>query len=91
MTIFGYFDDADQTKPAFDPGLEVPCPFCLKKLELPVRTTSLMADGDNRSYFYRAHRDCADRATPEQEMQIEGSVVDSRMGPLTSPVDGVAS
>lgn len=89
-TIFGYFDDASQTKPTFDPGLDVLCPFCLKQLSRPLRTTSFLAIGDNRSFFYRAHRDCAENATPEQEMEVESSVVDSRMGAPahTSPQGG---
>jgi hypothetical protein len=74
MSIFGYFESADQTKPSFDPGMAALCPYCLKKLEAPVRTTSLMADGDCRSYFYRAHRECAETATPGQMSEIESSL-----------------
>lgn len=78
QSIFGYFSEADQTKPAYEPALGVPCPYCLKKLELPVRTTSLMLPGDSRSYFYRAHLDCANAATEVEVQQVEGSLIDSR-------------
>ncbi len=76
--IFGYYERPDQTTPTFDPGMEALCPFCLRKLEPPVRTTSLMAIGDSRSFFYRAHRVCAVAATPQQEMEIESALIESR-------------
>ena len=78
MSIFGYFDSAHQTKPTFDPGLEALCPYCLRQLSRPVTTTSLMLPGDDRSFFYRAHKECGANATPEQEMEIESSLIDSR-------------
>lgn len=92
-SIFGYFDRDDQPKPTFDPGLGALCPFCLTKLELPVRTTSLMLPGDTRSFFYRAHRPCAEFATEAQVTEIEGSLIDSRLNaavsrPLTPEANG---
>lgn len=80
-SIFGYYESADQTKPTFDPGLDALCPHCLKKLEVPVRTMSLMLPGDNRSFFYRTHRECDARASPEQVEEIESSLIDSRAAP----------
>lgn len=77
-SIFGYFERPDQTKPTYDPGLDALCPHCLKKLEAPVRTMSLMLPGDNRSFFYRTHRACDENATPEQVMEIESSLIDTR-------------
>lgn len=77
-SIFGYFDHAEQTAPTFDPGLDALCPHCIQKLERPVRTISLLVPGDTRSFFYRVHRDCAQRATEQQVMEIESSLVDSR-------------
>ena len=76
--IFGFFDKSDQVKPAFDPGLDVPCPFCLGTLERPLKTISLMLPGDARSFFYRAHKACYDDATPEATSQIESAQIDTR-------------
>lgn len=87
-SIFGYYNDAGDVQPTYDPGLDVPCPFCLKTLEVPVRTTSLMAVGDNRSFFYRAHRECAVAATPEQVTEVESSLIDGR---VTNPDAGLPS
>lgn len=78
-SIFGYFERADQREATYDPGLDALCPHCLKKLEAPVRTTSLMLPGDSRSFFYRTHRHCAENATDEQVNQIESSLIDSRV------------
>ena len=78
MSIFGFYERADQTEPSYDPGLNVPCPFCLQKLERPVHTVSLMLPGDSRSFFYRSHRQCRHSATPRQIMEIESSLIDSR-------------
>lgn len=81
-SIFGYFTDSQQAAPAYDPGMDALCPFCLKKLEMPVRTTSLMLPGDERSFFYRAHRSCALGATPTEVEQVEGSLIDHRAATL---------
>lgn len=77
--IFGYFDDPDQTVPAFDPGLEVPCPICLCRIDRqPVKTISLMGTNGNRSYFFRAHKHCWNGASDEDKTKIEHSLIDSR-------------
>ena len=81
--IFGYYDSPEQIKPAFDPGLVVSCPFCLAKLELPVKTISLMAENDDRSYFYRAHKNCYEAASEISIQEIEGSLIDSIPRPTT--------
>lgn len=77
-SIFGYYERADQTTPTYDPGMDALCPHCLKQLERPVRTMSLLLPGDNRSFFYRTHKECDERATPEQVMEIESSIIDTR-------------
>ena len=81
MTLFGYFDSPDQTKPAFDPGLEIDCPFCDHELHntthASVKTISLMLEGDNRSYFYRAHEVCYDVAWLEQITAVESALIDA--------------
>lgn len=76
--IMGYFDDPKQTTPAFDPGLDVACPICLGTLSTPLVTISLMVPGDDRSFFYRAHRACWDSTTSEEQSHLEGTLVDAR-------------
>jgi hypothetical protein len=72
--VFGYFDEPGQTAPTFDPGPDAPCPICLKKLEPPVMTISLMAPGSARSYFYRIHKGCADE---NAQHDLESALIDS--------------
>lgn len=86
ISLFGYFDDKSDT-PAYDPGLDAICIYCREKLESPVVTPSLMIPGDNRSYFYRLHKECS------QKMQDEGSeghydslIIDS-IAPPALPID----
>ena len=62
--IFGWFDDAGQTTPSYDPPYDAPCLFCGIPIDpADVRTHSLIHPGEYaaRSYFYRTHRSCADR------------------------------
>lgn len=73
---YGYYADATATEPAFDPGLTVDCPVCHKLLSMPVKTISLMAAGDNRSYFYRTHKACYEGLTPQQESDLDGLIID---------------
>lgn len=75
--IFGYFDAPEQEAPAFDPGLDVPCAYCLKPLSRPMRAISLMKPGDGRSYFYRAHKDCYDHASADEVCDLESSLIDT--------------
>ena len=80
--IFGFFNDAMQTSPTFDPGLSAPCPICLRPVGTePVKTISLMGEKSNRSYFFRAHKRCWEYATEDQRNQIEGSLIDSEERP----------
>ena len=78
LSIFGYFTSPTETKPTFDPGLDVPCPVCLTELTLPVKTISLMPVNDDRSWFFRAHKECWENASKEEQQRIEGSLIDSR-------------
>jgi len=77
MSIFGYFDDPMQETPAYDPGLAALCPHCLRSLDLPVMTISLMRVGSPRSYFYRVHRDCQMRASSADITRVESSLIDA--------------
>lgn len=77
MAQYGYFTDGYQTKPTFDPGLDVPCPSCGDTLSQPVKTISLMLDGDSRSYFYRTHKACYDPLNDEQRGNLDGLIIDA--------------
>jgi len=79
MDIFGYFDSAGQKTPTYDPGRTALCPFCLREIAHgPIKTISLLLDGDNRSYFYRAHKGCWENADHKNRDQIEHSLIDAR-------------
>lgn len=75
--IFGYFDAPEQTEPTRDPGLEVECPFCNRKLQRPVMTISLALDGDTRSYFYRVHKGCYEQADINTIETVESGLIDA--------------
>ena len=70
--LVGYFDAPEQTKPAFDPGVDVPCPGCVEKLSDPMRTDSIFPIG-NKSYFFRFHKKCANR---KGTRRLEAFIVD---------------
>lgn len=78
MSIYGYFDDALQTQPAFDPGLNVACPICGMDLDpVDLRTISLAVPKDARSYFYRVHRSCHEPLTETERTRIDGLLIDA--------------
>ncbi len=60
--FYGWFDDADQIEPTYQPPRDAPCPYCGKRIHaLDVRTHSMMWSGPvyaKRSYFYRTHASC---------------------------------
>jgi len=74
--MFGWFDDVS-SNPAHNPGLEAPCVVCAKKLSRPMKTISLMIDGDSKSYFYRTHKACWDGISEREQWLIESSVIDN--------------
>ena len=77
--IFGYFDAPGTATPTHDPGLGALCPICLLVLRgAPLVTISLMAAGDNRSYFFRSHKKCWHLSTPGEKSRIEGALIDTR-------------
>ncbi|MGB8644453.1 MAG: hypothetical protein WCF84_04400 [Anaerolineae bacterium] len=76
MIAYGYFDRPEQTVPAYDPGLEVDCPICRFPLSHPVKSISLLAVGDSRSFFYRVHKYCWEPLSPEQQTAIDSQIVD---------------
>lgn len=81
----GYYTEAGQTEPQYDPGLEAFCPICDRQLSADdVRTYSLMPMDEHPrvSCFYRVHRTCAvdsSEATIEaldaQALDWAGSVI----------------
>ncbi len=74
--LYGYFDQPFQETPAYDPGLEVACPICGCRLSRPMKTISLLAEGDTRSYFYRVHQPCYEKLSPEQISDLDGLILD---------------
>ena len=63
--FYGWFDDATQSAPSYDPPRNLPCLYCCEALSPDnVRTHSIMYKHGyaNRSYFFRTHRTCDDAA-----------------------------
>jgi hypothetical protein len=75
--LLGWFEDASDT-PAHDPGVDgTPCLVCTQGLTRPVVTVSLMlADSRQRSYFFRAHKDCWNGLSEGEQALYEGGVID---------------
>ena len=75
--FYGWFDDADQVEPSYEPPRDAPCPFCGRPVTADdVRTHSLAYVGQYaaRSYFYRTHRTCAERDATQSA--ADGFVLD---------------
>ena len=75
--FYGWYDDASQPHPTFEPPRDAPCPFCGAKIRADdVRTHSLMYAGQYaaRSYFYRTHRTCAE--TDTSGVGMDGFILD---------------
>ena len=75
--LFGYFETAESQFPDYDPGLDVECIICFKKLSAPLNTISLYNPKDPRSYFYRTHKNCYESATPEEITAYESTLIDN--------------
>lgn len=76
LSKFGYFSSADQDLPEFDPGLDIDCLVCSKRLEPPLKTISLFVPNTDRSYFYRTHRNCYDSLSDNQKTMLDSQLVD---------------
>lgn len=68
--FYGWFDDAHQSEPTYDPGIPAPCPFCGTQIadDTDCRTHCFMAASNvyaKRSYFYRTHKSCDERNRKE--------------------------
>ena len=85
--VFGWFDAPEQATPAHDPGTNGLCPQCCwpvgeHSIDNPVKTISLAIEDRKyrgRSYFFRAHKSCWERATPHDRMMVESSLIDEEM------------
>lgn len=75
--IFGYFSEPGQQEPTYDPGLNVECPVCYRRLTSPMVTVSLAIEEDTRSYFYRAHKGCFEDLTEDEQSDLDGLIVDA--------------
>jgi hypothetical protein len=76
-SIYGYFSEAHQEEPTYDPGLDVDCPICHQRLSRPMKTISLMLEHDDRSYFYRVHKACYDALTPDEQSVYDSVIIDA--------------
>ncbi len=75
--FYGWFDDADQSVPSYEPPRDAPCLFCgFSVHESDVRTHSIMysAQYGARSYFYRTHRTCAEK--DDTHCAIDGFILE---------------
>lgn len=75
--IFGWFDNPLHDEPTHDPDLDGICAICAKKLQLPVKTISLMKEGDSRSYFYRTHKNCYEELSEQDIIILDSSLIDN--------------
>lgn len=77
----GYYTDAAQTEPVFDPGL-CACPVCGAPLtEDDVRTVSMSPADPSEgqapiSAFYRLHRTCAVEGGDELQAALDAQAAD---------------
>jgi hypothetical protein len=75
---FGYYENDEQTKPSYDPGLEIECIICGKKLSEPIKTVSLMPYYNRvSSYFYRTHKECYENLSAEEICKIDSLIIDA--------------
>ena len=75
---YGYFSQANQEVPEYDPGLNINCPICEKLLSMPMKTISVMLEYDNRSFFYRTHKMCYEDLSEEEITKLDSLIVDAR-------------
>ncbi len=76
--VYGYYSQAGQIEPDYDPGLDAPCLICSGALTpTDVRTISLMVPGDSRSYFYRVHRSCHEPLSEAERIKVDGLLIDA--------------
>jgi len=78
--LVGYFNHYNNKKPTYNPPKI--CLLCCEPIkfsfENECKTISLMAEKGNRSYFYRVHKDCYEKATPDEIQLYESSIIDNQ-------------
>ena len=81
LIAVGYFTAPEQRTPAFDPGLDVPCPVCGEPLSNgePLREISLMPRGHARSYFYRLHKACFRKLSRAGREALDAEVIEQAL------------
>lgn len=78
IDLIGYFTDANQTRPAYEPPLDGPCPFCSRPVTPEtVRTINVMPldRSTNASLFYYVHRGCHDAASEDEQIALDNQVM----------------
>lgn len=88
---YGYFLNADQDVPEFDPGLNVSCPVCERLLSPPLKTISVLLEGDDRSFFYRTHKACYENLTGDEKTKLDSVIVDVRFMKKSLQVQDLSS
>lgn len=73
--LIGYFDNAEQLEPAYDPGLAIDCLICNFRLSKPVKTISLLKPGDPKSYFYRTHKSCYENLSATAITDLDSTIL----------------
>ena len=81
LRLWGWFDDATQKVPTYDPPYDAPCPYCFAPLTPDdVRTVCIMHQAPSyakRSYFYRVHRTCHTLVSLEENNAMDGRIFDA--------------
>lgn len=80
--IVGYYTQAGQTEPVYDPPHDVTCPVCgLPWTVDTVRTFNVMpVEGEDArvaSLFYRMHRACSDALTPDEQSAYDVAAIEA--------------
>lgn len=78
QTFYGWYENAQDTEPSYEPPRDAPCPFCGKPIRKDdERSHCLMYSSPSyakRSYFYRTHRTCAEKDPTNTAM--DGFILD---------------
>jgi len=76
-TCIGYFTDARQAAPTYDPPKDAPCLICERPITPDdVRTISVLWQNGDTSLFYRVHKSCHEILTAEESGKLDGLVLD---------------
>ena len=76
--LYGWYDSPEQEveKPTYNPPMI--CLFCVKKIPIDeCRTVSVMGIASDKSFFYRVHKKCHEKATDNEIINYESSIIDN--------------